>query len=356
MLRASCVPTYESDSDIERLVADWPVVFPVVTTPIEELVDVETADHFSARKAVSNVAVPASAAQTPAPKKRRSSAKRPRKSKERDARNGRTMERLDPCSSTNRKRASVAAPSTPSSLSTTTPIKPKNKRQKANDRDRRLLPAWRYTGDIIRMKTMTRAVEELGIQAFSLNLSSDVEAAALKTPLKAKIYMHDRIKKAFKRYFGIDVDFAFVLEFTPAGRLHIHGIIVVDQEHKKLATQALMEAGGKWDAAHPEFQADVRKLWCGDGWANYVDKTSSRTRKILGLKDTTSILSATQNLRRVGETYWEGLRARQKRETEALRSTSSATRRSSGRAPSSCCASMLMGTETHSPARPKITL
>jgi len=176
------------------------------------------------------------------------SSKRPRKSRERDARNGRTIKRLDP----------------------------------------------RWGG--------TRSAT-----------SAEVETAALKDPRGAKTYLHERIARGFKRWLPFPVDFVFVLEFTDNGRLHVHGVAVVDQTHKHLTTRALMEAGGKWRAAHPEFQADIRKLWCGDGWANYCDKMAARTRAALGLKNTASVMSATQNLRAMGEAYWVSLR-----ETERL--------------------------------------
>ena len=310
--RATHAAVQISDPEIERLLADLPLEFPRVVTLIEGPITVGSNDQFSAPTGTPVVNVPVASAPVSTPGKPRSGARRPRKSKERDARNGRTMQRLDPRTATNRKRALVAAPLLNPSISPSLLNRPKTKRQRADERDKRLMAAWRHIGDINKMKAMSRAVEEIGAMAFTLNLSENIVAKASVNPRKAKTFLSDRLTKTLARHFSFPVDFAFVLEFTPGGRLHLHGIIVIDRSRKKLAKQALMEAGGNWNAAHPEFQADARKLWSGDGWANYCDKSSTRTKKALGLDGNASVLSATQNLRRQGEAYWEGLRAAEK--------------------------------------------
>jgi hypothetical protein len=139
--------------------------------------------------------------------------------------------------------------------------------------------------------------------AFSLNLSPDVEAAALRG--SAKTVLQDRLRKGFKRYGLQGMEFGFIIEFTPEGRLHIHGIVANAGKQYQLLRAALASAGGTWAGAGTQYQVDVVSMWYGPGWARYLMKGAKVTRRKLGQQ---SVLSISRGLRRAAEDYWESLR------------------------------------------------
>ncbi|MCO6048379.1 hypothetical protein NGM99_01065 [Mesorhizobium sp. RP14(2022)] len=223
------------------------------------------------------------------------------------------MQKLDPRRHARPGFGLVAAPISPSATSQARADKggKLSKRGRADARDTRRLAAWRDTGDVLKMKAMARVWDETRpVLAFSLNLGRDIEAKAMVKPTKAKSFLHERLTKAILRHLMVPAEFAFVVEFTEADRLHIHGIIFIDSSLSRQAMQALKDAGGTWGAAHSERQADLRPLWSGDGWANYLDKTVSKTKRILGIK---SVLSSTRELQRAAKGYWGSLRTREKK-------------------------------------------
>lgn len=244
--------------------------------------------------------------------KKKHRARKPRKSASRDRRAQEVLRRLDPWAASTLEPPSVKAP-------TPRPYSLLNKRQRADHNDQRRLPAWNCAGDLLRMQAAARGARERSMRAFSLNLSPGIAHQALGSSRGPLTYIHDRIDKAIRQQFHFGLEFAFRPEFTDDGRLHIHGIIEVPPGFERRVNDALMAAGGTWDASHSEFQLDTRDLYDGDGWARYCDKTASRTRRLLGLAPAKSILSMTRGIRKDAESYWNRLRDLERDERARLK-------------------------------------
>lgn len=175
----------------------------------------------------------------------------------------------------------------------------------ADRNDKRKLAAWAKTGDLSKMFAVGEAVKEGGAMAFSLNLAGKVKADVDRKPASALKLMSDRLTKALKAEFGHRVEFAFVLEVSPAGNVHLHGILALDVAMRDRARVALEKAGGQWRGKGAVYQADARQLWNASGWTSYCTKTLERTKKALGVKN---VLSVTQDLRRRAHEFWDHMR------------------------------------------------
>jgi len=250
---------------------------------------------------------------------RRRKSPRPRKSRERDRRDHLAMNGLAPRNPTKAVSPSVPTPiplhiasSTPSSAPTNTPP---TKRRRADQRDRRPLAAWRYAGDLSRMAAATRALSELDPHAFTLNLGREIEEAARMRPDGPLVYLQERLFRSLRRQVGHVPPFAFVLETTASGRLHVHGVIAISGAPEALR-RALTQAGGLWDGAGAEYQLDLQPVWDGDGWSRYCGKDAARTRRALGVK---RVLSLSRDLSRMARDYWATLRASQRARRSAAR-------------------------------------
>lgn len=175
----------------------------------------------------------------------------------------------------------------------------------ADRNDKRKLAAWRYTGDLAKIYAVGQALQEVGGIAFSLNLAGRVKDRVDARPGDALSYLSDRLVKALKAEFGRRVELAFVLEVSPAGHAHLHGILDLDASQKDRARRALEKAGGQWAGNGKQYQADARRLWDAGGWTNYCSKALARTKRALGLGN---VLSITNDLRRRAKGYWDRMR------------------------------------------------
>lgn len=194
------------------------------------------------------------------------------------------------------------SPSTPKGMSKST-----EKRRRADENDTRKAPAWDRTTDIIKGAFSFENVSTRGAGiAWTLNLGNDVIQAANDNPGAFKEWMHDRLTKAVEKFVG-KRDLVWVPEFTPGGRLHLHGVVDATDDEKVQVEVALRRAGGKW--AHKdgeEHQALAKVMWGASGWARYSLKAASKARSFFGCK---SVLSATQGVRRRARAAYEADRA-----------------------------------------------
>lgn len=252
-----------------------------------------------------------------APRLRRKSP-RPRKSRERDRRDHLAMNGLAPRNRTKAVSPLVFTPFPLPIASPTTSSAP-TKRRRADQRDRRPLAAWRYAGDLPRIAAATGAISELDPYAFTLNLGRDVEEAARVSPDGPLTYLQERLYRSLRRQIGRVPPFAFVLETTASGRLHLHGVIASISGAPEALRRALTQAGGLWDGAGAEYQLDLQPVWEGDGWCRYCCKDAARTRRALGVK---RVLSLSRDLARMARDYWATLRASQRSRPSTQRGNS----------------------------------
>jgi hypothetical protein len=115
--------------------------------------------------------------------------------------------------------------------------------------------------------------------AFTLNLSADVEKQihASADPIRT---MSARINRELKRLGIHSAPYAFVFETTDLGRLHIHGVIVADDNLENLK-EALMCAGGQIVGRARSRQVKLEQLYDAAGWLTYCQKNQGSTGKIV---------------------------------------------------------------------------
>lgn len=132
-------------------------------------------------------------------------------------------------------------------------------------------------------------------------------------------YLQERLYRLLRRQIGRVPPFAFVLETTASGRLHLHGVIATISSAPEALRRALTQAGGLWDGAGAEYQLDLQPVWEGDGWCRYCCKDAARTRRALGVK---RVLSLSRDLARMARDYWATLRASQRSRRSTQRGNS----------------------------------
>lgn len=147
---------------------------------------------------------------------------------------------------------------------------------------------WRSLWPHERIIVSFKAAAELGALAFTLNLSESRERSFSNhtTPVDR---LRRYIARELRQTFGYLLPFAFVLESSPAGRLHAHGVIIVPEGQDipgGALRAALARAGGKiTDQGASARQIDIRPAWDAGGWARYSIKSWDETCQQLGLAD-----------------------------------------------------------------------
>lgn len=201
---------------------------------------------------------------------------------------------------------SVEDPSTPTPTSRPT-SKSAEKRRRADENDKRRPPAWTRTTEIIKGRYIFENIGTRGAGlAWTLNLGPEVIQAANDDPAGWRAWMHDRLAKAIEKFLE-PRDFAWEPEFTPGGRLHIHGAIDAADGEREQVEAALRHAGGMWGHTHgKEHQAHAQIMWGPAGWASYSLKAAAVARRFFGCK---SIISATQDARRRARAAYEADKA-----------------------------------------------
>jgi len=112
------------------------------------------------------------------------------------------------------------------------------------------------------------------------------------------------INRAMKAEVGKVLPFAVQLEISPAGRLHVHGVVCLDQAttaELDALKGALATAGGKIKGHAGSRQVKVAELYDAVGWTAYFSKTHSGTVKVLG---TSKITAVSNSLRALAEQDW----------------------------------------------------
>lgn len=139
--------------------------------------------------------------------------------------------------------------------------------------------------------------------AITLNLSQAREEA-LRASRDPAGLLATYINRAMKVELGKVLPFAVQLEISPAGRLHAHGVVCLDQAtmvELDALKRALATAGGKIKGHAGSRQVKVAELYDADGWTAYFSKTRSGTVTALG---TDKVGMVSSSLRALAEQDW----------------------------------------------------
>lgn len=143
---------------------------------------------------------------------------------------------------------------------------------------------WENSSNLNRYVIAYNYAEAHGGVAFSLNFSKAVREALYhdRDPVKK---LRENLSRHVRDAFGEPIELAFILEFTKAGVLHMHGIAILPELHdaKDRFRLALKKTGGKikWDEKGKTTQTKIKALFSGKGWLGYTSKDYARTQAML---------------------------------------------------------------------------
>ncbi|MFP1630966.1 hypothetical protein ACLB6G_04445 [Zhengella sp. ZM62] len=143
---------------------------------------------------------------------------------------------------------------------------------------------WRHASAEDKLAESVRVAARNNGMTFSLNLSPKREAAARANNDPTRFLSH-YVNREMKQHLGRVLPYSFVLEVSPEGRLHLHGVVVIpgdDAALRKGIKDALMCAGGRIRGKGSSRQLALRKFSDPEGWASYMLEDIVRTRKDLG--------------------------------------------------------------------------
>jgi hypothetical protein len=187
-----------------------------------------------------------------------------------------------------------------SSPSSTPSTKPLNKKQRADENDRRAPARWEDTTHGMKATFWNLALKDP--LAFSVNLGPARVGEALADAKKALAALLRSIRGELAK-IGWMSDLWFRYELSPDVRLHIHGGMNRGNHDIAAIRKALERACG--DGAGMN-QGDVRAQFHPAGWSRYCAKADAQTRKFLGIK---TLVVATRRLKPAGKTLYESKRA-----------------------------------------------
>lgn len=123
-----------------------------------------------------------------------------------------------------------------------------------------------------------RSVASRNGVAFTLNIAPKVAARIVRATDPAS-YIAARINAEMRKIGHTANELAFRFEVSSSGKLHLHGVLLVDAacDPAKI-TAALRRAGGKVSGALVMTQAHAQPITDADGWADYACKPRDRRR------------------------------------------------------------------------------
>jgi len=122
----------------------------------------------------------------------------------------------------------------------------------------------------------------------------------------------DTINRHCRKELGYLLPLVFTFEFSPTGRLHVHGFAVLpdwEQDTIRKFRLAMKKAGGKIEGLGSGRQIDAGPLYDWKGWQGYRLKDAPRTVATLG---TDKISYCSRELTRAAREAYEAELARQK--------------------------------------------
>ena len=116
--------------------------------------------------------------------------------------------------------------------------------------------------------------------AFTLNLSPEIEATA-RAHGDPIAYIAKRVNCYLATSELAGVPYSMVIESSPAGRLHVHGVILMTDTDPAGLKSALSRAGGKISGHAGSRQVKLVPIDNPEGWASYTAKDRRDTAKVL---------------------------------------------------------------------------
>lgn len=148
--------------------------------------------------------------------------------------------------------------------------------------DKRRLPAWRNTTELEKLIFATRATGLRGTSwTFSLNLGPEVIQAANDNAKGFVDYMRRSIARALTRTLGADPGFVLVAGVNKEGRLHCHGALSLDPNHKPAVERALKRLCGSWSDRGDSKAVDLAETRNLDAWGYYMRRNARSASKTL---------------------------------------------------------------------------
>lgn len=186
------------------------------------------------------------------------------------------------------------------STTTNTPKKARKQTAKPTFKPITSKSKWKTAKPEDKLAASVTVAERHGGLAFTLNLSPKVEETLSKGKDPARQLSH-YIAREMRKALGYVVPHSFCFEFSPDGRLHVHGVLVFnagDEALKSAVKKTLMRAGGKLDGRSASRQCSFEKLDGADGWTRYILAEIKRTRDLLGTEKAIFISSEMLRLTR----------------------------------------------------------
>lgn len=183
---------------------------------------------------------------------------------------------------------------------------------------RTLTVAWDRLSSEEKFREKFRHAELCEATAFSLNLNKRREAKLLQSDDPANALAKE-INRYCRKELGYLLPLVFTFEFSPSGRLHVHGFAVLpDWEPDTIRNfrLALKKAGGKIEGLGSGRQIHAGPLYDWKGWQGYRLKDAARTIATLG---TDKISYCSRELTRAAREAYEAELTRQKAARRARR-------------------------------------
>lgn len=147
--------------------------------------------------------------------------------------------------------------------------------------------AWRRLDETEKFLLAAERCQGDGGVAVTLNLSAGRERSYLSRYHKTQVrrLFQNSLNKALKEAGLSWLEHAFLFEISPAGRLHLHGVLRVaglDSTALKAFKAALRQAAGNIDGRAAARQVKLKRLYDATGWAKYTFKDRKATANKLG--------------------------------------------------------------------------
>lgn len=160
---------------------------------------------------------------------------------------------------------------------------------------------WKEASAADKLKASIALVGQKRGLTFSLNLSPEQEKAMRASADPAR-HISDRINRQLKAAGVPSPEYGFVLEISPQGRLHLHGVLSPGLHDITAIKQALVRAGGKIKGKAGSTQLLIEPILGASIWSRYVTKDMAKTKHDLGLEKLTYISTPLRRLCRDVET------------------------------------------------------
>ena len=155
---------------------------------------------------------------------------------------------------------------------------------------------WRSLSEPDLYALACETIDEHPSVAFSLNLSDKVIIHAQKHDDPAG-YLKERINRSFRKAGLEKSPFVFTFEYTGSGRLHVHGMLILQDRSPEDVHSALKAAGGA--LASKGRQLSLKNVNNAGGFLSYSHKTLDQTQGLL--QGRVSFIS--QSLRRLTKDF-----------------------------------------------------